>query len=80
MTLRRLMERYCDEDEHPSTFLKTDQTADNFHRLGKNVSFRQRLNNFIRIGDNSGIRFLDRITGILSGSVAFVESGFLMRL
>lgn len=74
------MEQYCDEDEQPSAFLRSGQTADNFHKLGKNVSFGQLLNNFTRIGDNFGIRFLNRITGLLPGSVAFVESGFLTRL
>lgn len=40
-----------------TNILKTGQTADNFHGLGKYFFFRKQLKNFAKIGDNSGLKF-----------------------
>lgn len=56
-------------------FLKTGHTLGSFHRLGKDFSFKQRLNNFDRIGDSSGLMFLKTTTGILSEPEAFYGQG-----
>lgn len=48
--------------------------AENFHIHYKHVTFSKRLNNFVNIGDKSGLMFSWKTTRILSGVVAFVES------
>lgn len=73
MTLRRLTGRYLDGDERSTAFSKTGQTPDIFHKGGKNFSFTQVLNSFIRVGDNTGIKFLRTITWALFGAIVFAE-------
>lgn len=63
MTLRKLMGRYYDGDECSLMFLKTGHILDTFHSLGKDFFFRQQLNNFIKMGDNSGLIFLKQPLG-----------------
>lgn len=46
-------------------FLKPGHTFDTFHSLGTDFSFRQRLNNFAKIGDKSEPIFLKTTTGIV---------------
>lgn len=60
-------------NDHMSEFLKTGHTLDTFHNLGKNFSFNQRLNNFAKIADIFRLIFLMSTTGILSGSLDFLE-------
>lgn len=69
MALRNVIDPYCDEDKRSIVFLKVDT----FHKLGMHFSFRQRLNSFASIGDNSGLVIL-RTTGILFGPVACLGS------
>lgn len=78
ITPRRLMGRYCDEDELSSAFMEIGHTAGTFHRRRKHFSLRQRLNNYAKIEDISGWRLL-RTTGILSGLVALVDSKFFYK-
>lgn len=56
-------------DESLHKFLKDGHTFDPFHRLGYDFSIKQRLNNFVKIGDRSGFIFLRTTPGILSGPV-----------
>ena len=74
MIQRRLIGLYLDGSDRSPEPLKTGHTEDVFHDLGKDFSFRQRLNNFVRIGDISGEMFFKTTTGISSGPVAFEES------
>lgn len=59
---------------------KTEETADNFHRLGKHFSFRQLLNSFDRIGNNYVIWFLSTTTGILFKSVDLKKKSLILSL
>lgn len=52
ITLRRLKGRYWDVNERSPALLKTGYMLDTFYSLGKDVSFRQRLNSFAKIRDN----------------------------
>lgn len=45
--------------------------------LGSIFSFRQWLNNFAKIENNSDLRFISAATGILSRLVAFIDLRFL---
>lgn len=69
MTLRKLMGRYYDGDECSFMFLKTGHILDTFHSLGKDFFFRQQLNNFTKMGDNSGLIFLKQPLGFYLLSV-----------
>lgn len=51
-----------------------------YHMLGKDFSFKQQLNNFSVIRDNSGLIFGRKTTEILSRSVVFVGSRLVIRL
>lgn len=46
----------------------------------KYFSFNKRLNNFSRIGDNSGLIFLKTTCGFLSGSMTFLVSRLFISL
>ena len=52
-------------------FLKTGHTEDCFQIEGKHFRLTQWLNNFAKIGDNSGAMFLRTMAGMSSGPVAF---------
>lgn len=54
LTLKRLIGRYCNKQERSPVFLKTWHTVETFYGLGKLLSFRQQLNSFAKIEDNSG--------------------------
>lgn len=49
----KLMVRYFDRLKRSPAFLKTGNTIDTFHRIGKHLPFR--LNSFARIGDKTGM-------------------------
>lgn len=51
-----------EEKERLPAFLKTGKTLGTFYNFGKDFSFKQLLNNFSRIGDNSGLIFLRATT------------------
>lgn len=55
--LRRGMGLYLEGKDFSTAFLKTGHTLDSFHGLGKNLSFKERLNNLARTGYNSGLIF-----------------------
>lgn len=63
-----LIRRYYDGDDGTPIFFKTSI-------LGKHFCFRQRLNNFTKIGNKTEVMFLSK-TWVLSGSVALVKSVF----
>lgn len=67
-------------DGRSPVFLKITSTLDTFHRLGKDFSFKQWLNNFTKIGDSSGLIFLMTTIEMLSGPVAFLGSRLLINL
>lgn len=48
-TCRRLIGLYCEQGMGAVAFLKIKDTLDIFHRLEKDFSFKQRLNNFAKI-------------------------------
>lgn len=73
-TLRSLMAWYCDKNDHSPAFSKTGHTVDIIHRLGKHLVFRQQLNSFAKIVDNSRLIFLRTNIEILFRPVAFLES------
>ena len=77
--LRRLIGRYWEGEDRRPAFLKTGHTDENFHKVGKYFSLRQRLKSLAKIGESSGERCLRTITGILSGPVALFVSRFLMQ-
>ena len=74
MIQRRLIGLYLDGSDRSPEPLKTGHTEDVFQNVGNDFSFRQRLNNFVRIGDISGEMFFKTTTGISSGPVVFEES------
>lgn len=43
--------------------MKTWQTAGNLEKFKKHFSFKQLLNNFAKVGNNSGIKFLSTLAG-----------------
>lgn len=61
-----------DGDEHQPAFLKIGHKVDTIHKFRKHFSLRKRLNKCNKIGNNSGLRFLRTIKGVLTGPVAFV--------
>ena len=69
MIQRRLIGLYLDGSDRSPEPLKTGHTEDVFQDVGND--FRQRLNNFVRIGDISGEMFFKTTTGFSSGPVAF---------
>lgn len=52
-------------------------TLDTYHRIGKNFSFKQRLNNSVDTGDNSRLIFLRMTIVIMSGQLEFSGSRLL---
>lgn len=57
--------------ERSPAFLKVGHTLDNFHKLRKYFDFKQRLDNFAKNKDNSGLIFLDFV---LTGGFLRVQS------
>lgn len=47
------MEHYCDTYEQPPAFLKAGKPFDNFHKIGKQLSYKRWLNNYIEIVESS---------------------------
>lgn len=78
--LRGLMALYWDRENYTPAFLKIGHTLETLHMLTKDLSFNQRLNNFDKTGDSSGLLLLRITTGILFGPVAFIRSRSLITL
>lgn len=77
MIVWRLPGLCWEEKDRLPAFLKTGHTLDTFHGLGTDFSFKQLLNNFAGIRDNTNFMFLTD-TGIFFGPFAFlVTSSFI---
>lgn len=75
MILKRLIGLGWAEEDHATAVLKAGYTHASFYRLGKDISFKQRWNNFARVGGNRGLIFL--FIAISSVSVVSLASRLL---